>query len=991
VSVEPRDRSGKSDKEADSPRIRVCSVCGTKFWGNDDGAFCPVCVLLEAIPGGPEVDKSGSESDIGGRTAEPEITPPMGRLENYELVKGSDGKPVELGRGAMGITYQALDVDLHCPVTLKVINERYLDDEAARLRFLHEARAAASVRHPNVASVLHLGRSGENYFYAMEYVEGETLENLIQRTGFIDVKLALDITSQVAAGLGAIEKKHLVHRDIKPSNIMVSMETERGAVTAKIIDLGLAKSVQNTSGESSISIPGSFAGTPVFASPEQFSGINLDIRSDFYSLGVVLWEMVAGGAPFEGSLAELMYQHQHAPLPLEMLESLPQPVAVLLERLLEKDPQKRFQNAPDLLRAVEIVRTAIGSNRSITFTTLDGDSRRPLVDCRAKPKSFHIFTAFVTGPKRRFLAIITLLATGALILTMISFVTERRSSLATANSSPEAPEKSVAVLPFENISSDKDSDFFADGVQDEIINNLAKIAELKVISRNSVMKYRPQAERDVWKIASGLGVANLLEGTVSRIGNHVRVNTELVDARKRTTVWAESYDRELNDVFAIQIEIARKVAASLSAQLSPAERKGFEEKPTSSLEAYDLYLQAKQLLNTVVMWGSTEDAYSKAIALLKDAVEKDHQFALAHCLIAKAHDYIYYYRTDPSRERRTQGDMAVEEALRLRSDLGEVHLAAARHFFLCYRDAERARVHIAIAAQTLSNSADLLLLTALVDRSQGRWENSTSNFKRAITLDPLNPDLIEGLAWNYMCLRRYRDTEQEMDRLIALEPDQPFFPLTKARFAFDEKADVKAVRAIYDGFAASGKGDLEVTFWRIWFAMCSRDFVAAKKVLSDCPNEELLFFGVLVPREIAALWLEFVEGNHPAPDRFAEAREQLYRKVEADRGDPYLLQALALTDVALGRTEEGIQESRRVLEMLPISVDAFDGPVLAIQVALVYVWAGQRDSAFEQLNVVARLPNARLTYGDLKTNPSWDPVRDDPRFETLLAQLAPGE
>ena len=270
----------------------------------------------------------------------------MQRFEHYELVTGEDGKPVELGRGAMGVTYKAFDVDLHCPVTLKVISERYLGDESARLRFLREARAAASVRHPNVASVFHLGRTGQNYFYAMEFVEGETLENLIKRSGRLEVKLALEIATQVAAGLAAVHKQKLVHRDIKPSNIMVSLEDE-GAVTAKIIDLGLAKAVTEPVSQTAISIARGFAGTPEFASPEQFAGVGVDIRSDLYSLGVVLWEMVTGHAPFRGSPAEVMYQHQHAPLPLEELEAVPQPVVVLLECFSRKTPGGAFRTRPN--------------------------------------------------------------------------------------------------------------------------------------------------------------------------------------------------------------------------------------------------------------------------------------------------------------------------------------------------------------------------------------------------------------------------------------------------------------------------------------------------------------------------------------------------------------------------------------------------------------------------------------------------------------------
>ena len=342
---------------------RVCSICGNEFSGAME--FCPVCMLRKALAGGVESGESSASEDIVKPTTEQASR----RFEHYELVTGADGKPVELGRGAMGVTYKAFDVDLQCPVTLKVISEKYLGDESARLRFLREARAAAKLRHSNVASVLHLGRTGSSYFYAMEFVEGETLEKLIKRSGRLEIKLALEIATQVASGLAAVHKQKLVHRDIKPSNIMVSLE-EGGAVTAKIIDLGLAKAVNEPGSQTAISMPGGFVGTPDFASPEQFAGVQVDIRSDLYSLGATLWKMLAGKVPFRGTPAEVMYQHQHAPLPLEQLLDVPQPIVVLLQVLLEKDPKWRFQNPTELVHALPKVNEAIKARRTITHQSL---------------------------------------------------------------------------------------------------------------------------------------------------------------------------------------------------------------------------------------------------------------------------------------------------------------------------------------------------------------------------------------------------------------------------------------------------------------------------------------------------------------------------------------------------------------------------------------------------------------------------------------------
>ena len=397
------DQAGDTAGQAHSG-IRTCPACGTDFKVSGDSGFCPVCILRRAVD---EESATTAEPDSASKLAAARAEETDGgsqvrRFENYEVMLDDDGRPIELGRGAMGITYRALDIDLRCPVTVKVISERYLGDESARRRFLREARAAASVRHPNVASVFHLGRTGENYFYAMEFVEGETLESLITRSGRLEIALALEITRQVATGLAAVHKQKLVHRDIKPSNIMVSLE-EGGAVSAKIIDLGLAKSFDEPGDQTAISTPGAFAGTPEFASPEQFAGVAVDIRSDLYSLGVALWDMLTGKVPFRGAPSEIMYQHQHAPLPLGQLEDVPQPGAVLLEVLLEKDPGRRFQNPGDLLKGIETITAAIDARRRITRERLQKvptsasrvTTRKP--QARVSPKKISVARLPVTG------------------------------------------------------------------------------------------------------------------------------------------------------------------------------------------------------------------------------------------------------------------------------------------------------------------------------------------------------------------------------------------------------------------------------------------------------------------------------------------------------------------------------------------------------------------------------------------------------------------
>jgi serine/threonine protein kinase/Flp pilus assembly protein TadD len=945
---------------ATTPAKRACSVCGALL--ADDTPFCPVCAFHQAL-GTQPYSVSNSSSEL--------------RFEHYTVLQNVEGKPFELGRGGMGVTYKAFDVHLQRPAALKIINAQLFGNESARLRFIREARAAASVRHSNVASVFHIGESGGNYYYAMEFVEGESLAAFIRRSGCLETDPALEIVEQVAFGLTAIEEQHLVHRDIKPSNVMVSLKDGK-LKNAKIIDLGLAKGVAE---ENALSTVGAFVGTPAYASPEQFAGIATDIRSDFYSLGVTLWEMLSGKVPYSGSAAELMYQHQHAEPPIERLKNVPAPVIALLQVLLAKDPGQRFQTPAQLQQALTKVSAAIASGSTLTADELRSAGELLAVkSSRAKPRKQ---------------AVRWLLGSGfcLAVISIAWFFYTHHLVLPNQGTTPAAlAEKSIAVLPFENISANRDDAYFADGVQDEILNNLAKIGQLKVICRTSVMQYRADTKRDLHEIANALGVANILEGTVRRDGNHVRISTELVDAHTYNTIWADSYDRELTDIFAIQSEIAQNVASKLRARLAPHERKDIEEKPTSDMEAYDLYLRAKELIANAEFYeiGDERENLLSAINFLEEATRKDSRFVLAYCLVARAHDDLYL-NIDTSAARRTLGDAAVKETLRLQPDLPEAHLAAARHLYYCYRDYEKVRAQMAIVQRALPNDPEALTLSAMADRRQGRWSESTRALQRVVNLDPRNPEAITRLFENYLCLRRYREAEKVCDRLLELGNDKPGFRVLKASIAFAEKADVTGYRAAVAALPSSAQQDMGTTGDRTYLAALDHDWAAAEEILSNNLNEELIFFcGTAVPPGCVEIWLAMARGAHLNMDgRSGSARDQLKQKLDADPSDPKLLSALAIVDAALGRKDDAIQEARHAVELEPISEDAMDGPSHVYSLAVVYARTNEPDLAFQQLAILARTTSRWTSYGLFKLDPGFDPLRKDQRFDRLLAQLVP--
>jgi TolB-like protein/Tfp pilus assembly protein PilF len=562
----------------------------------------------------------------------------------------------------------------------------------------------------------------------------------------------------------------------------------------------------------------------------------------------------------------------------------------------------------------------------------------------------------------------------------------------------EISTKSIAVLPFENISANKDDSYFADGVQDEILNNLAKIAQLKVISRTSVMQYRAETKRDLRQIAGALGVANVLEGTVRREGTHVRVSTELIDARNDNTLWADSFDRDLTDIFAIQGEVAQTIATKLTATLSPTEKKNIETKLTDNLDAYDLYLQAKELIANAegsLFVGNFEKALGDSISLLERAVQLDPKFTRAYCKVAEAQDRIYT-DYDPTPTRRALADAAVDNALRSQPEMPEVHLTYAYHLYNAYRDFERARVQLAIAKRGLPNNAEAMALEAYMDRRQGSLEKAIQELKEAIALDPRNPSSISDLAYTLFMTRQLDAAEQAFNRAIDLAPDQSMLKLQKSLYVtFFKTGDDSALRSATAALPAATADDRGVLSWRLVCALYDHDWQQSAALIEQMKggedNGNFTYAAVPVPVGCYSILLARLHGEQSdANSAFPKVREQLNQKVQRSPGNAILLSNLAVVDALLAKKQDAIAEAKRAVEMLPTSQDAVDGPGILMNLAVVYTWTNELDLAFEKLGPLTKTPNG-IYYGQLKLDPYWDPLRKDPRFEKFMAELAPKE
>jgi serine/threonine protein kinase/Tfp pilus assembly protein PilF len=967
--------------------ISTCPVCGGALEETSGGGLgCMVCLLRVGI-WGEDPAGAGQDSTLNA----------FGRDEGfgaYEIERLPDGSLYELGRGAMGVTYRAVDTSLQRKAALKIIKIGIAGRRAeAHERFMREARMAAALRHENIATVFQFGIREETgqCFYAMELIDGETLEDRVRRAGPLDVCTTIDIARQVTAALIAAEKRGLIHRDLKPANLMlVSPEdktagasTQRGGynnvrsvvatalrrraarnadrterndekLVVKIIDFGLAKFL-NAPVDPMRRIHAGFVGTPAFASPEQFEHSELDARSDIYSLGVTLWFVLTSKTPFAGhSVEEIRRAQQSNALPMEQLKAahVPSHLRLLIKSMLAAEPAAR-PSTHEL--AAQLQR------------------------CAAE-----------VSPKRIRGTHVAVAAAATLILGASALFVFHPLRIQNAPLNPAAPEKSIAVLPFENLSSDPNNAYFAKGVQDEILTDMARIADLKVVGRTSVMPYKSEAARNLRKIGKQLGVAHLVKGSVQRSGNRVRVNAQLVHASTERRLWGHTYDGDLADFFGIQSRIAMAIADELHAKLSPNEKSEIERPPTTDIIAFDLYSRANDILSEKE---NQPLDFVQAIDLLNQAVARDPSFFRAYCQTAYAHVALYFFGHDRTSSRLALAEAALQAASRLRPDAGETHLARAWNLYSGYLDYDGALAELKVARQTLPNDPQILFLTGLIQRRQGHWEESTRTLERAADLDPRNFGALHAVAANYATLRRYAEQQLWLNRILAFEPDNAATKVVLATVDFESRADTQPLHQIIDSvWTRNPAAVLNLAHWWLDFALAEREAAAAKEALIAAGEDPInLGNDVFCTRPfVEGVIARMVKDDDKARSAFTAARVEQEKIIQAqpDFGPPWCV--LGLIDAALGRKEEALREGRHAVELLPVEKDAVSGPAMIKYLAMIAAWAGDKDLACQQLAIVARPPSP-VSYGQLKLLPFWDPLRGDPRFEQIVASLGPRE
>ena len=937
----------------------ACPKCGAEIFSDAAEGLCTACLLetglglfKEAVA---EVDDS-AQADESVRVARkrngvPYKTSTPGRLGDYELLE-------EVGRGGQGVVYRARQKSLNRTVALKVLSTGRWTTQPRLKRFRLEAETAASLDDPNIVPIYEIGECDGSCYFSMKLVEGAPLDQLVRRE-LLPIRRTAELLAKLSRAVHYAHQRGILHRDIKPGNILVDAKGE-----PHLTDFGLARLTET---DSTVTRTIETLGTPSYMAPEQALGNNNQLSSatDVYGLGAVLYHLLTGHPPFAGgtsydSIRLLLETEPRSPRFWN--PKVDRDLTTICLKCIEKDPQRRYPSALALAEDL---------NRWLKHEPIY--ARRTGIFGRGKK-----------WVRRNPLAagLIASLAALAVAVSVIVWKVGPAGDLST---------RGIAVLPFENLSHDRDDALFADGIQDDLLTKLAKIRDLEVISRTSVMQYLPGAARDIRQIGKTLRVSHILAGSLRKTGSWLHVNAQLIDTRTDAHVWVEQYDCELKDVFRIQSEIAQEVAEQLRAKISSAEMLAIKRPPTADLTAFNLYSGAKNLLlvETNFTTGAKPN-FLRAIDLLNQAVAHDPAFFQAYCQLARAHEQLYLFGIDQTPARLALAENAVQAALRLRPDAGEAHLARAENLYMGYLDYEGALAELATASQTLPNDPSIFALKGAILRRQGKQEEALQNLEHAAELDPLNFSSLLQLALSYDYLRRYADEKAALDRTLAVQPDDVQTKVVRAYVELDWKGDTRPLHELIDEIRTKNPADVEnvADNW-LACALAERDPVGAADALAALGENKYGFDVVKFSRPfVEGLIARMTNDHEKAMAAFTVARAEQEKVVQAHPDYAPDLCVLGLIDAALGRKDEALQEGRRAVELLPITKDALSGSGIVLYFAMIAAWVGEKDLACEQL-AKARNHSREVSYGQLKLQPSWDPLRGEPCFEEIVASLAP--
>jgi serine/threonine protein kinase/tetratricopeptide (TPR) repeat protein len=878
------------------------------------------------------------------------VSDPDRRLGNYQILD-------EIAHGGMGVIYRARQRHSRRIVAVKRILAYEADSQETLIRFRREALAAASLDHPNILPIYEVGEDEDGLpFFSMKFAAGGSLRDAAPSLRSEPLR-SVALMAKVARAVHYAHAQGILHRDLKPGNILLD-----GRGEPLVSDFGLAKWLDTGS---NVTHTLTIFGTPGYVAPEQAEGSTRSLRpgTDVYSLGAILFDLLTGRPPFLGDNVLAVIQ-QAAEKPAPKLRSfapaLDRDLEIICAKCLEREPDARYCSAEDLAEDLE---------RWL--------ADRPII---ARPVSVpvHVSRWSRRNPAAAGMAVLLLaLGIGIGIMTWESELLRRPEDIA------------IAVLPFENLSQTKESAFFADAIQDGILTKLGRVAQLRVISRTSVMAYH--GARNTRQIGRALNVSHVLKGSVRWEAGRIHLNAQLIDTRTDNQVWAEEYDQDLANVFLTQSEIVKEVANQLEANVSDVEKAAFEEPPTSDFVAYDFYLRARDLLLTLFSSRAREDLL-QAADLLNQAVARDPSFFQAYCQLAYTHDQLYFLGFDHSPARLALAEAAIQAALRLRPDAGETHLARAENLYRGYLDYEGALAELAAASQTVPNSPRLFALKGYIERRQGHWEESTRNLERAIDLDPRDFYTLQQVAISYGVLRRYAEERSVLDRALSIAPDDVDTKVARASVEFHRKADTRSLHQTIDSIRATNPAALP-NIANDWLscALAERDVAAAKDALNAFGQIPLTDYAVHSNRPlIEGVIARMTNDEEAARAAFTVARVEQEKAVQAQPNYGPPLCVLGLIDAGLGRKKEALREGRRAVELLPVRKDAINGPLMIAYLAMIAAWIGEKDLACEQLSIAIRSPST-LSYGQLKLLPFWDPLRKHPCFEKIVAALAPKE